>query len=76
MLHNETMNVWSHLLGAIAFICTFIYVLVYLQAVPETTYQIGREGFAALQCDNTLAADFDPTKKQNYCPYAPAELLD
>jgi len=38
MLHNETMNVWSHLLGAIAFVCTFIYVLFYLQAVPNTTY--------------------------------------
>ena len=33
MVHNETMNVWSHLLGAIGFLCTVVYVLVYLQPI-------------------------------------------
>ena len=31
MLHNETMNVWSHLIGSLLFIYATFYVLFYLQ---------------------------------------------
>ena len=31
MIHNETMNVWSHLFGLFIFIGIMIYVTIYLQ---------------------------------------------
>ena len=31
MLHNETMNVWSHLIGASIFVFMAFYVLIYLK---------------------------------------------
>ena len=31
MIHNETVNIWSHLLGAIFFFALGIYILVALQ---------------------------------------------
>lgn len=33
MVHNETMNIWSHLLGALSFLGVVFYVIVYLQPV-------------------------------------------
>ena len=30
MVHNETVNVWSHLIGSLIFIGMVFYVLVYL----------------------------------------------
>lgn len=29
MLHNETVNVWSHMLGSLGFILMLIYVAVF-----------------------------------------------
>ena len=31
MIHNETVNVWSHLIGALFFIYLVFYVLLYMQ---------------------------------------------
>ena len=30
MIHNETVNVWSHLIGALVFIYLFCYTVVYM----------------------------------------------
>ena len=30
MLHNESVNVWSHLIGVTMFICLIVYTVVYL----------------------------------------------
>ena len=30
MIHNETVNVWSHLFGALVFIYLFFYTIVYM----------------------------------------------
>mmetsp|Transcript_27327 Transcript_27327/g.36566 ORF Transcript_27327/g.36566 Transcript_27327/m.36566 type:complete len:104 (+) Transcript_27327:297-608(+) len=69
MLHNESMNIWSHLLGALGFLSLVFYVLIYLQptSLHEATplqsrwmqnFDNGR--FDLLQCDK---ADFNfPTK--------------
>ena len=37
MLHNETVNVWSHALGVIAFICLFLWTVSSLYA--SATYK-------------------------------------
>ena len=36
MLHNETINVWSHLIGVGCFLGLLIYTLIYLS--PLTSY--------------------------------------
>ena len=33
MIHNETMDIWTHMIGSITFICVVFYVIFYLQPV-------------------------------------------
>ena len=33
MIHNETMNIWTHFLGALGFVCVVFYVIIYMQPV-------------------------------------------
>ena len=33
MIHNETVNIWSHLIGAIAFIVFLIYAAIFIESV-------------------------------------------
>jgi hypothetical protein len=33
MLHNESVNVWSHLLGAIFFLCLLLYIMFNAQGI-------------------------------------------
>ena len=39
MLHNESVNVWSHLFGVTLFICLIFYTVVYL-APPGTLLNV------------------------------------
>ena len=80
MLHNESLNVWSHLLGAIMFVCFFIYVVFNMQ--PSSLHSLSltqrwRDGFDTgrfdiLQCDRP---DF-VFPQPDQCPYPVEELLD
>ena len=38
ILHNESVNVWSHLCGALVFVLFFPYIFIYL--TPPTTLDI------------------------------------
>jgi len=44
MIHNETMNVWSHLIGALLFLAMIPYVLVFLKpsSLHESTSLVDR----------------------------------
>jgi len=39
-LHNETGNVWSHLLGALLYISFTVYVIIYMSPKEHTLLQI------------------------------------
>ena len=71
MIHNETLNVWSHLIGALFFASMIFYVLIYLHPTSlhenEMTSLVSRwssdfdQGrFDNLYCDKE---DFDFPKK-------------
>jgi hypothetical protein len=32
MLHNESVNIWSHLLGAIFIVCLVVYTNIFIRA--------------------------------------------
>ena len=75
MCHNETINVWSHLIGSIVFIGMVFYVLVFLPPtslhgeatglVQRWTNDFDVGGYDDLHCDRS---DWDyPDKDQ--CPY-------
>ena len=80
MIHNETMNVWSHLIGAILFSGMVVYIITFLSPTSlhnsdslvqrwSQDFDVGR--FDNLMCDRE--SDFpDP----NQCPYKTKELLD
>ena len=81
MLHNETLNVWSHLIGALLCIAMGFYVLIYLQPTSlhqeaslisrwANEFDTGR--FDQLYCDRP---DFK-FPNPNQCPYKPREMLD
>ena len=81
MLHNETMNVWSHLIGACVFLSLACYVIIYLKptSLHESSSLVNRwslgldQGrFDQLYCDRN---DFI-FPKPDQCPYKPDELLD
>ena len=81
MLHNETMNVWSHLLGALLFLLAVVYICVYLKptSLHETDSLLGRWGnqfdlgrYDDLFCDKE---DF-VFPKPDQCPYLTKEVLD
>ena len=44
MLHNESFNVWSHLVGTIGFLLMLFYVLAYLQppSMVHSDYSLSR----------------------------------
>ena len=44
MIHNETMNVWSHLIGCLIFVCIAFYVLIFLKptSLHESTSLVNR----------------------------------
>ena len=80
ILHNETLNVWSHLLGSLLYLALAIYVLLWLQppSLHETPGLISRwtadfepGRFDQLHCDSP---SFEPLTDQ--CPYKTSELLD
>ena len=80
MLHNETMNVWSHLIGAIMFFSSIFYVIFYVQPTSvhdaklidrwSQDFDTGR--FDMLMCGNP---DF-AFAKPDQCPYRVDEILE
>ena len=38
MIHNETVNIWTHLIGVTFFICLILYTSIYM--VPPNTSQV------------------------------------
>jgi len=38
MIHNETVNVWSHFLGALFFLAMLIYVPIKMNSANEFTF--------------------------------------
>lgn len=41
MLHNELVNIWTHLIGALIVICLVIYIAVYLKpSIPQIKNEI------------------------------------
>ena len=40
-IHNETMNVWSHLIGALFFMFMALYVLIYLAPATLQADKVG-----------------------------------
>ena len=82
MIHNESMNVWTHFGGMVLFICCVFYVMIYLQPTSfheaplplrwSSNFDNGR--FDLLQCDNP---NFKfPKGTEDQCPYKVDELLD
>ena len=44
MLHNELVNVWSHLLGALLVICLILFVAFSLKpSIPTIKNEIGND---------------------------------
>lgn len=52
--HNELMNVWTHLLGALFFLLSLIYVYIHFPDTKELYHQL-KEDLKAL--NNTLSVD-------------------
>ena len=81
MLHNESMNVWTHFGGMCIFIGCVFYVMIYLQPtslheapLPQrwiSGFDNGRFDF--LQCDNP---NFKFPQGEQQCPYRVDEILD
>ena len=81
MLHNESLNVWSHFLGAIFFLLAAVYVCVYLKptSLHESDSLLSRWGnkfdqgrYDDLFCDKE---DFK-FPEPDQCPYLTNEVLD
>jgi hypothetical protein len=45
MLHNETVNVWSHMLGVVAFICLFLWTVSSIYASATYKQLASRDPF-------------------------------
>ena len=82
MVHNETLNVWSHLIGTIFFVAMLFYVTIYLSPtsmhqqtnlVDKWTKDFDTGRFDHLYCDRD---DFEFPNLDNQCPYPVSELLD
>ena len=53
MWHNETVNVWSHFLGAVAFLTTAVLILMFLPNMKAEALTMSNE-FNSLKLDQNL----------------------
>ncbi len=48
MLHNETINIWSHLIGAAFFVGLFLWDVVFLIPAKESGVEVTHTDFFVL----------------------------
>lgn len=58
MIHNETMNVWSHLIGALLFSGMVVYIIMFLSPTSlhnsDSLVQRWSQGFDTGRFDNLM----------------------
>ena len=78
MLHNESVNVWSHLLGAIFFFLMLPYVVLYMQPpsiLDLNTAEKWINAFDVGMLDSEVCFASQPLNNQQ-CKSVESQLLD